>query len=147
MQATYEDANLILRLYELRRDETLRQARNWFVAKFNAASAEEMMQKYPFGSQENTYTRMVASYWDMVSSFVTSGVLNQELLFQSAGELLIVWEKLRPLAEGMRKLSGNPNSWGNIEKVGNAYIKFMGPEAYAGFQAMIGRISSTVGQS
>jgi hypothetical protein len=147
MQATYEDANLILRLYELRREETLRQARTWFFAKFDATSVEEMMQKYAFGSQENTYTRMVISYWDMVSSFVTSGVLNQELLFQSAGELLVVWEKIRPLTEGMRKISGNPNSWSNIEKVGNAYIKFVGPEAYAGFQAMISRTATSATQS
>jgi hypothetical protein len=147
MQATYEDANLILRLYELRREETLREARSWFGSKFNATSAEEMMQKYPFGSKENTYTRMVISYWDMVSSFVTSGVLNQELLFQSAGELIFVWEKIRPLTEGMRKLVGSPNAWSNIEKVGNAYIKFMGPEAYAGMQAMLSRIASTATQS
>lgn len=147
MQATYEDANLILRLYELRRDPTLREARNWFGAHFNPASAEEMMQKYPFGSKENTYTRMVISYWDMACSFVTSGVLNQELLFQSGGELLFVWEKIRPLAEGMRKITNNPNVWGNIEKVGNAYIKFIGPEAYAGVQSMISRVASSVGQS
>jgi hypothetical protein len=147
MQATYEDANLILRLYELRRDETLREARNWFGAHFHPASAEEMMQKYPFGSKENTYTRMVISYWDMACSFVTSGVLNQELLFQSGGELLFVWEKIRPITEGMRKITGNPNAWGNIEKVGNAYIKFIGPEAYTGVQAMISRVASTVGQS
>lgn len=147
MQATYEDANLILKLYEIRREETLRVARNWYTGKFNASSAEEMMQKYAFGSQENTYIRMVISYWDMVCSFVTSGVLNQELLFQSAGEMLMVWEKIRPLTEGMRKITGNPNVWANIEKVGNAYIKFIGPEAYAGFQAMIGRVSASVGQS
>ena len=147
MQATYEDANLILRLYEIRREETLRQARTWFTGKFSAVSAEEMMQKYPFGSQENAYIRMVISYWDMACSFVTSGVLNQELLFQSGGEMMIVWEKIRPLAEGMRKLTGNANAWANLEKVGNAYIKFVGPEAYAGFQAVISKISASVGQS
>jgi hypothetical protein len=147
MQATYEDANLILRLYELRRDEELRKARSWFMGKFNASSAEEMMQKYPFASEESTYCRMVVSYWDMACSFVTSGVLSQELLFQSGGEMLFVWEKIRPLAEGMRKLVGNPNAWANLEKVGNAYIKFVGPEAYAGCQAMIGRIAASAGQS
>jgi hypothetical protein len=147
MQATYEDANLILKLYEIRREETLREARNWFTGKFSASSAEEMMQKYPFGSQENNYVRMVISYWDMACSFVTSGVLNQELFFQSGGEMMIVWEKVRPLAEGMRKLTGNQNAWTNLEKVANAYIKFIGPEAYAGFQAIISRVSATVGQS
>ena len=105
MQATYDDANLILKLYELRREETLRKARAWFAANFSAASAQEVMQKYPPGSQESTNLRMVVSYWDMVASFVTAGVLNQELFFQSGGELLFVWEKLRGIAESFRQMT------------------------------------------
>jgi hypothetical protein len=149
MQATYDDANLILRLYELRRDETLRKARSWFVGKFSATSAEEMMQKYPFGSQENTNIRMVLGYWEMVCSFVTAGVLNQELLFQSTGELLQVWEKVRHVLPGFRQVTKNPLSWANLETVGGAYVKFMesrGPEAYQGFQGMMQRITASAGQ-
>jgi hypothetical protein len=144
MQATYDDANLILKLYELRREETLRKARAWFGPNFNAASPEEMMQKYPPGSQENAYARMVVSYWDMAASFVTAGVLNQELFFQSGGELLVVWEKIRPLLDGFRNMTKNPHAWSNLETVGNAFIKSVearGPEAYAAFQAMLKTIS------
>lgn len=139
MQATYDDANLILKLYELRREETLRKARAWFL-NFKAASFEEMIQKYPPGSQEGTYARMVVSYWDMAASFVTAGVLNQELFFQSNGEMLFVWEKVRPVLDGLRQMSKNPKSWTNLETVGNAYVKHMesqGPEAYASYQAML----------
>jgi hypothetical protein len=145
MQATYDDANLILRLYELRREETLRKARAWFVADFDVASAEEMMQKYPFGSEENTSFRMVVSYWDMAASFVVAGVLNQELFFQSNGELLIVWEKVRGLLPAFRQFTKNPQAWGNLENVGNAYIKHVegrGPEAYAAFQGMVKSVSA-----
>jgi hypothetical protein len=145
MQATYDDANLILRLYELRREEELRKARSWFVGQFSAASAEEMMQKYQFGSQENTNIRMVMSYWDMACSFVTAGVLNQELFFESNGEMLIVWEKVRPLIDGFRQVTRNPKAWANLEKVGNAYIehvKSRGPQAYEGFQAMLAGITA-----
>jgi hypothetical protein len=146
MKATYDDANLILRLYELRRDEALRKARSWFVGAFSAVSAEEMMQKYPFGSQENTNVRMVLSYWDMACSFVTAGVLNQELFFESAGEMLIAWEKVRPLMEGFRQMTGNPKAWGNLETVGNAYVesvKQRGPGAYEGFQKLLERITAS----
>jgi hypothetical protein len=140
MQATYDDANLILRLYELRREETLRKARAWFAANFSASSAEEMMQKYPFGSQENTYVRMVAGYWEMACSFVTAGVLNRELLFESSGELLGVWEKLRHVMPGFRQVTKNPKAFHNLEVVGTAgieYLKSRGPEAYEGFQSMM----------
>jgi len=138
-QATYDDANLILRLFELRREEKLRQARNWFAMNFAASTVEECMKLIPMGSQENAYFRMVISYWDMAASFVTSGVLNQELFLESGGELLFVWERVRELVPLMRQMFKNPESWKNLETVGNAAIarmKSKAPEAYAAFQAM-----------
>ncbi|SPE35330.1 conserved hypothetical protein [Candidatus Sulfopaludibacter sp. SbA6] len=139
-QATYDDANLILRLFELRRDEKLRQAREWFAANFTAKTPQELMQIAPPGSQENAYVRMVVSYWEMAASLVTSGVLNQDLFFQSNGECLFVWERVRELVPGFRAVNKNPHSWHNLEIVGTAFVKWMeshGPEAYAGFQAMV----------
>jgi hypothetical protein len=139
-QATYDDANLILRLYELRREEKLRKAREWFAANFTPASLEDVQRIAPMGSQENAYMRMVLSYWDMAASFVTSGVLNQELFFQSNGELMFVWERVRALAPAFREFIKNPRYWQNLETVGNALIKRMeanGPEAYPHFQKMV----------
>lgn len=139
-QATYEDANLVLRLYELRREEKLRAARAWFAANFKASTVEDMVRIAPPGSQENAYVRMVASYWEMVAAFVTSGVLNQELFFQTNGEMLFVWERLREVVPSFRESTKNPNSWHNLEIVGNSFIKWMqshGPEAYPAFQAMV----------
>jgi hypothetical protein len=150
MQATYDDANLILRLYELRRDETLRKARSWFGPNYNAATLEEMMQKYPFGSQEATYIRMVTSYWDMAASFVTAGVLNKELFFQSSRELLVVWEKVRGIIPAMREMSKDPEYCGNLETVANSYIKYLearSPELYPTFQGMLQKITASAGQS
>jgi hypothetical protein len=140
IQSTYDDANLILRLYELRREEKLRQARAWFTANFAPSSLEELQRLAPPGSQENAYMRMVTSYWEMVASFVTSGVLNQELLFQSGGELLFVWERVREVVPQMRAFNKNPHYYHNLEIVGNAFIKWMqgnGPETYPHFQAMV----------
>jgi len=139
-QATYDDANLILRLYELRREEKLRRAREWFGANFHAATLEDVNRLAPMGSEENAYMRMVISYWDMAASFVTSGVLSQDLFFRTNGECLFVWERVRGLAPAMRAMMKNPNVWANLEAVGNAYIKHMeanGPEAYPAFQAMV----------
>jgi hypothetical protein len=145
-QATYDDANLLLRLYELRREEELRKARDWFGSHFSATSAEEMMKQCPPGSQENKYVRMVLSYWEMAASFVTAGVLNQELFFQSSGEMLLVWEKARHIVPSWREFSKNPHSWKNLETVGNAQIKWLesqGPEAYSSFLNMVKMMSAT----
>ncbi len=96
-QATYDDANLILRLYELRREETMRKARAWFFGHFLAASREEYLALCPPGSQEDAYFRMVTTYWEMAASFITSGVLNQDLFLDSGNELILVWDRVRDL--------------------------------------------------
>ena len=144
--ATYEDANLILRLYELRREEKLRQARDWFGMNFRATSMEEAFKVIPMGSKENAYFRMVVSYWDMAAAFVTSGVLNQDLFFQTSGEMLFVWERVRQVLPGFREMTKNPEAWKNLESVGNAFIqhiKSKGPESYAAFQAMVASIPAS----
>ena len=84
MPATYDDANLLLRLYELRREEKLRQARDWFNKNFHANTVDEFLRFCPVGSQENAYYRMVTSYWDMAASFVTNGVLHRDLFVQNS---------------------------------------------------------------
>jgi hypothetical protein len=142
-QATYDDANLILRLFELRREGKLRQARDWFGMNFRATTLEETMKAIPMGTPENAYFRMVVGYWEMAASFVTSGVLNQELFFESNGEMLAVWERVRHILPGFRAMTKNPDAWKNLEKVGNAYIDYLkskGPGVYEGFQAMINSI-------
>jgi hypothetical protein len=139
-KATYDDANLILRLFELRREEKLRRARDWFARNCTAGSLGELQKLAPMGSEENTYFRMVVSYWEMAASFVTSGVLNRELFFQNSGELLFVWERIRPLLPAFREMTKNPDVWKNLEAAGNAYIQWMeskGPEVYPGLQAMM----------
>src|SRR5262249_38282102 len=72
---TYDDVSLILKLYEMRRDEKLRAARGWFAANFKVKTIEEWQKLCPPGSDPNASYRMVTSYWEMVASFITGGVL------------------------------------------------------------------------
>lgn len=141
IRPTYDDANLLLRLYELRREEKMRAARDWFAQNFHFHSLQEFTEKCPTVSSMNAYARMVISYWDMVASLITAGILNQDLFFQSQTELLFVWERLRPLVPEMREASKNPHVYENLETVANAYIKWIearAPEAYAAFAARVG---------
>ncbi len=139
-QATYDDVNLVLKLYELRREQKLRAAREWFAQHFKAATLDEVATVCPLGSEENAYFRMVMSYWEMVASFITSGVLNQELFFQSGGEILFVWERFKHLLPETRKRYKNPALYKNLETVANAFIQWMGksaPDAYAAFSERV----------
>ena len=72
-RATYDDARLILSLYETRREERLRKARAWFAGSFKPRSLEDFSALCPPGSDENASYRMVTTYWEMVASFITSG--------------------------------------------------------------------------
>lgn len=121
--ATYDDANLLLRLYELRREDKLRQARDWFIKNFHANSLEELSKLCPLGSQENAYFRMVWSYWEMAASFVTSGVLQKELFMQNSRELLFIWIRMSDVVPIMREAHKNPDIARNIETLASAMIE------------------------
>jgi hypothetical protein len=140
-KATYDDVNLILRLYELRREEKMRLARNWFVGHFKVKSMAEYQQLCPPGSDANAFTRQVTSYWDMVASFVTAGVLSEELLFQSSRELLLAWMRVQPIIEEFRAAFKDPGYMKNLETVATSYIEYLNkanPETVAAFKARVG---------
>ena len=137
---TYDDANLILKLYDMRRDDRMRQARAWFTATCKATSYEELMKLAPAGSDENASFRMVVSYWDLVASFMTSGVLNKELFFQSGRELLVVWERVRAFLPSLRDTYKDPNYLRHLEAVGNDYAAYFQAQSAEGYAAFLKRI-------
>jgi hypothetical protein len=136
-QATYQDAELILRLYDLRREEKLRAARGWFAANFSAQSLAEALEKYPPGSDHNAYYRMVSTYWEMAASFVVKGIVHDELFFENSGELLLVWVKMKNMIEDMRQVRKNPILYRNLEKVATRHIQWMNQQAPGAFEAFV----------
>ena len=137
---TYDDVDLILRLYELRREEKMRKAREWFRSFFKAKSLEEFQSLCPPGSDENTYYRMVTSYWEMVASFITGSILHEKLFFQSGRELLFVWERIRDFLPAYRELMQDAQILKNLETVAKSYIRWMelqSPGSYAAFSSRV----------
>ncbi|HYV03886.1 MAG TPA: hypothetical protein VFB82_04845 [Blastocatellia bacterium] len=116
-KAKHEDAVLILTLYELRREEKLREARDWFATQFFPESIEDFKTIFAPGSPHNTHFRMVVSYWDMAASFAVAGALNADLLLESSGELCLVWAKLEKFISQLREESRLPEYLQNIEAV------------------------------
>ncbi len=112
----HEQVNLMLRLYDMRREPRLREAREWYVANFNPASPEDVMKICPPGSDENAFMRMVVSYWEMCASIVNRGLIDEEFFFENTGEQWIVWERLKPTVAGWREIFKNPHAFGNLEK-------------------------------
>ena len=139
--ATYDDVNLILRLYDMRREPRMREARAWFVKNFKPKTGEDVPKIAPPGSDENASMRMVVTYWEMVASFLTSGVLNEDLFFQSGRELLLVYTRLLPVLEAARTMQKDPNTYKNLESVAKRYIDYLNrsnPGTYEAFAARVG---------
>lgn len=121
----HHDAELLLKLYDLRREEKLRDARRWFFGKFNPGSLDEMRRQYPPDTQENAFYRMVASYWDMASSLLNHGLINEDLFFENNAELWGVWSKIEPLVAEFRNQAKNPHAYANLESAGKKYEAWM----------------------
>jgi hypothetical protein len=94
-----KSAELIMKLYDLRREEVMRQARNWFFS-FNPESIEDI-QRAGMG-EHSAYYRMVTSYWDMACSFVNHGAIDPEMFADANGEQVVVYAKLQPFLEQLR---------------------------------------------
>ncbi|HWZ86099.1 MAG TPA: hypothetical protein VN032_07860 [Thermoanaerobaculia bacterium] len=113
---TYQDADLVLRLFEMRREEKLRVAREWFRAKFFPQTFEDMKAIALGAGLENQHYRMVTGYWDLAASFVAHGILHPELFFESGGEALFVWAKIGEFVPELRELYQAPQLLRNLEK-------------------------------
>ena len=99
---TPADADLLLRLYELRREPELRRARRWFVAEFEPTGWEPIHARYLSHSDEDRWFRMTTSYWEMVATLVNRGLLHAELFFDHTGEDVVVWKRCQPWIAGAR---------------------------------------------
>ena len=110
----YKDADLILKLYDLRREKTMREARTWFFT-FNPQSPKDFMEVLT--SDKSGLYRMVISYWDMACSLVNNGAIDQTMFNDANGEHIFVYAKLEPFLPMLREEMGNPQFLGHLEKV------------------------------
>ncbi len=92
----HADAELLLHLYEIRRDPELRKARAWFLTQFKAQSWSEIQARYLSHTDEDRWFRMTISYWEMLGTMVNRGVLHDDLFFDSTGEDIVTWAKCEP---------------------------------------------------
>jgi hypothetical protein len=108
----HEDADLILKLYDLRREATMREARNWLFT-FNPTSVQDVIEVL-LGEHSGHY-RMVISYWDMAAALVNNGAIDEQLFNETNGEHLFVYSKIEPVIEEVRALFGSPDFLRNLE--------------------------------
>lgn len=115
MTTPVDSATLILRLFELRREPVLREARAWFLREFNPQTFEQALELA--GGARNDWFRMVMGYWDMASSLVVHGAIDAEMLRAANTEIVATFAKIEPFIVRLREVSGIPEFATHMETV------------------------------
>ena len=115
MPTPFESALLNLRLFELRREPVLREARDWFLREFNPESLDELIALVT--GERNASFRMVVGYWDMAASLVATGAIDASAFLAAHGEVFATFSKIHPFLAELRQTSGEPDFCKNIEAV------------------------------
>jgi hypothetical protein len=112
------DADLIIKLYDLRREAEMRKARQWFAGGFWPKSADDIVQVMNAANpQENAWFRQVSGYWEMAASFVLRGALNEDLFFDSGTEMWFMLAKVYPFLKEARDKANTPFYFARTEEL------------------------------
>lgn len=114
MSEPYQSADLILKLYELRREPKMREARQWFIG-FTPESVDELLDT--MRGPNNAHFRMVATYWDMAASLVLNGAIDEQMFTDANAEHIAVFSKIEHILAAYREKSGLPYYLKNLEQL------------------------------
>jgi hypothetical protein len=115
MPTPFESAQLILKLFELRREPVLREARNWFIRDFHAETIDDV--KAALASEHNARIRMVVGYWEMAASLVTHGAIDRQMFVDANTEIIGTFAKIYRLLPEIREIAALPGFARHIEEV------------------------------
>lgn len=115
MSDKYQSADLLMKLYDLRREDKMREARAWFTSFF-PENTEEIMQTI-LNPETSANFRMVISYWDMAASFVNHGAIDEDMFNEVSSESVMVFSRIEPFIEELREITKRPQMLANLEKV------------------------------
>jgi hypothetical protein len=112
-----QQAELIVKLYELRREAVMRQARGFVGGPFLPSSADELVAQVSAGDQQSGFVLQVYGYWDMVSAFVLQGALSEQMVYSTCQEMYFQYSKIQTFLEDFRGLMNLPEWMLNLQAV------------------------------
>lgn len=122
---THEQAELQLKLYDLRREARLRQARDWFVKSFYLENADDFMKVAAPGTEGGTYAGMVFGYWEQACAMLNYGLLHEDLFFETSGEFYGIWERVKGVIAQLREQWVYKPFLAHIEQAATRYEKWI----------------------
>jgi len=111
------DVLAILKLYELRGEALMREARAWFFTEFAPRSGKEIVRLMLSGQKQSAFYRMVSSHWETAASFVNNGGIDERLFLEGNSEHVVVYAKLQPFLAEAREIMGEPDYLANLERL------------------------------
>jgi hypothetical protein len=111
------DVLAILKLYEIRGEAVMREARAWFFAEFAPQSGKDIVRLMLSGQKQSAFYRMVVSHWEVAASFVNNGGIDEKLFLEGNSEHLVVFAKLQPFINEAREVMGEPDYLSNLERL------------------------------
>lgn len=110
----YHDADLVLRVYEMRREARTREARDLLNFQFWPKSYDDVKEVQKADNPMNFAWRQLNAYWEMVYSLARHGIVNADYLTENNGEALFHFAKVAPYLDEIRK-DGSPRAFSNVE--------------------------------
>src|SRR5262249_33705431 len=133
---THEQAELQLKLYDLRREARMRQARDWFFKNYHPSSPEEAMGIAAPGTDAGAMVSQVCSYWEQTCALLTYGLLHEDFFFETTGEFFGVWESMKGIVPAMRQMFQDPTFLSHLEKASARFEEWKGKRAPNNIPAM-----------
>src|SRR3989442_14731783 len=124
MTVKYESADLLLKLYDLRREPVMRKARAWFREEFRPQTAQDVLEAYR--GKRSAYYRMVTTYWSMAAALVLHGAIQEQMVVDANGEHIMVYAKPPPFLAELRGLLNNP---GHLQKLEQGILRVPAAQA------------------
>jgi hypothetical protein len=118
---THEQAKLHLQVYDLRREDRLRQAREWFFKNYRVQSFDDAMRLAAPGTEGGTFVSMVLGYWEQACALLNYGLLHEDLFFETSGEFFGVWELVKPIVPQARERFADPQFLAHLERAAQGY--------------------------
>jgi hypothetical protein len=117
METKSQDSLVILKLYEIRSEQLMREARRWFFSEFAPQSGKDILALMQSGEKQSAFYRMVASHWEVAAALVIGGGIDEKLFLAANTEHLVVFAKLQPFIAEIRETIGEPDYLSNLEQL------------------------------
>ncbi len=117
MDTKGQDALVIIKLYEIRSEALMREARAWFFSEFAPQSGKDIGALMLSGQKQSAYYRMVTSHWEVAASLVNNGGIDEKLFLEANSEHLVVFAKVQPFIAEVREAIGEPDYLAHLERL------------------------------